>query len=192
MLTFTSTREAPLEHTKTGFRGVTANPNRTAAIMTTATPGPRYTSVAPGVRGAALAVLVLGVAAVVAAALLSTTAATLGAAIGVGMVLCFFGLGALAVNVVATHLPAAALVVAVLTYTLEVILLALVFVALTESGATDRDVDPVWLGLTVIAGTLVWTFAQIFGATRARLPIFDLRESQPQAGSSPGGGDPRT
>ena len=167
------------------------NSNRTAADMTTATPGTRATFVAPGVRGAALAVLAVGLLAVVAAAVFATKAAVLGALVGGGLVLFFFGFGAVTVNVVAAQLPSASLMVAVLTYTLEVTLLALVFVALTGSGATDKDVDATWLGLTAIAGTLTWTFAQIVGATRARQPIFDLPE--PGAGSSgaPGGGGDR-
>ena len=159
--------------------------------MTTATPGFRTTSVAPGVRGAALAVLVVGITATLAAAVFGTSAAVLGAAIGSALVLFFFGFGALTVNVVAGQLPAAALLVAVLTYPLEDVLLAVVFVALNGSGATEKDVDATWLGLTVIAGTLTWTFAQIVGATRARQPVFDL--PQPDGGSveEPGGGDAR-
>jgi len=158
--------------------------------MTTATPGFR-TSVAPGVRGAALAVLFVGIAATVAAAVFDTSAAVLGAGIGAALVLFFFGFGALTVNLVAGRLPSAALLVAVLTYTLEVVLLAVVFLALNGSGATDEDVDATWLGLTVIAGTLTWTFAQIVGATRARQPVFDLPQSDGRSVEEPGGGDPR-
>src|SRR5262245_53436755 len=113
--------------------------------MTTATPGFRTALVAPGVRGPALAVLVVGIAAVVAAALFSSKEAVLGAAIGTLLVLFFFGFGALTVNVVAGLFPAASLLVAVLTYTLEVVLLGLVFSALTSSGATEKDVDAKWL-----------------------------------------------
>jgi ATP synthase protein I len=159
--------------------------------MTTATPGFRTTSVAPGVRGAALAVLVVGLAATIAAAVFATSAAVLGAAIGAALVLFFFGFGALTVNFVAGRLPSAALLVAVLTYTLQVVLLAVVFVALTSSGATDNDVDPNWLGLTVIACTLTWIGAQIVGATRARIPAYDLPEDAPGSAGQPGGGDAR-
>lgn len=161
--------------------------------MTTAPNGRPTPVVAPGVRLAALASLAVGALAVVLALVVADAAAVRGAALGAAMVLVFFGFGSLTVNLVAGVMPAAALMVALLTYTLEVIALALVFVALQNSGALENDLDRTWLGLTVIAATLTWTTAQIVGAVRTRIPAYDLPPEAPAAqaaaGSHPGGGD---
>ena len=140
-----------------------------------------------------MAVVLVGAAATGAAALFADRPAVIGALIGAGLVLVSFGFGALTVNLVAARMPSASLVVAMLTYTLQVIVLAVVFVGLTSSGATDSDVDAGWLGLTAIAGTLTWTFAQIFGATRARQPLYSVdtpssRSQASNAGEVGGGG----
>ena len=95
----------------------------------------RPATVGGQVRSAALATLVLGVAAVVAGLLLSGPSAAAGAAVGFGMVLVFFGTGAVVVSAVASVSPVASLMVAMLTYTLEVVLVALVFVALERHAA---------------------------------------------------------
>ncbi len=151
--------------------------------MTTAAPRNRTTSLAPGVCGAALVVTLLGVIATAVAAATSGPSGAYGALIGAGMVLVFFGFGALTVNSVASILPAASLLVALLTYTLQVVLLGLVFLTLTGSGATESDIDRTWLGLTAIAASLTWILMQTVGAVRARQPLYDI----PLPGQSPGG-----
>lgn len=146
--------------------------------MTTAEPTPgtgrtsraRESAVLGPVAAGALAGLVLtGVAA-------STTgsAGAAGAAIGTVMVLTFFGFGAVVLGVVARVAPAASLLVALLTYTLQVVLVGVVFLALSSGGALDGPVDPRWLSAAVITGTLVWLGAQVTLAVRARQPIYDL------------------
>jgi ATP synthase protein I len=145
----------------------------------------RPATVGGQVRSAALATLVLGVASVVAGLLLSGPSAASGAAVGFGMVLVFFGTGAVVVNAVATVSPVASLMVAILTYTLEVVLVALVFAALDGSGALDGAVDRTWAGVAVIAATLVWLVSHIISATRSRMPLYDLPE-RPSAGPSDG------
>lgn len=79
---------------------------------------------------------------------------------------------ALAVALVARVLPAASLLVALLTYTLQVVLLALVFAALVGSGWAGGAVSPRWLGAAVVTAALVWTGAQLVLLTRLREPIY--------------------
>jgi len=124
--------------------------------------------------------LVLGVATIAAAALLSGSAAAAGAAVGAGMVLVFFGLGALTVNAVAAVSPGASLMVALLTYVLQVLAVGVVFLVLDASGALDSRVDAEWLAGTVIAATLCWITAQVVAATRSRQPLYDLPAPRPQ------------
>jgi ATP synthase protein I len=106
-----------------------------------------------------------------------TTAAlgpqALGALVGLLMVAGFFGMGALTMSVVARLAPGASLLVALLTYTLQVLLLGVVFVALTGSGATEERLDPRWLGGTVVAATLTWTVVLVVGEIRGRHPVYD-------------------
>ena len=140
---------------------------------------PRLVLVGSEVRAALLVSFVLGLVTVVVAALTSGSASAAGATIGALMVLGFFGLGSAAVSAVAAVSPSVSMLVALLTYTLEVVLLALVFVVLNRSGALDSTVDRTWLGLTVIGGTLVWLVGQTVAATRSRQPIYDLPEPAP-------------
>jgi ATP synthase protein I len=107
-----------------------------------------------------------------------TTAAlgpqALGALSGVVMVVAFFGFGSLTMSVVAKVAPKASLLLALLTYTLQVLVLGLVFMALTDSGATETTLDPRWLGGTVVAATLAWTTWLVVREVRTRRPVYDV------------------
>ena len=71
----------------------------------------------------------------------------------------FFTFGAFSVNLVATVAPRASMMFALMTYTLQVLLLAVVLVAVSRSDLAPDTLDLRWLGGTVIAGTLVWMAA---------------------------------
>lgn len=118
-----------------------------------------------------------GLVTVTIAALAAGSAAALGAVVGFLLVLGFFGLGAALVNAVASVSPTASLLVALLTYTLEVVALGAVFVALRRSGALAETVDPGWVGSVVIAATLLWLVAQTIAEARSRQPIYDEEAS---------------
>lgn len=112
----------------------------------------------------------LAVTLVVAA--LSTGAAVLwgdrpqvnGALVGAAMVAGFFLFGTLSTSLAAAYAPRLALFVALLTYTLQVVLLGLVLVVLTGSDAASRSIDVRWLAAVVIAGTLAWMVALVVHA----------------------------
>jgi ATP synthase protein I len=125
---------------------------------------------------AAMASMGLGVVAVVAGSLVEGAPTAYGAAIGALIVLGVFGFGSFVVNTVAALMPTAALLVALLTYTLQVVAMGLVFVALSGSGLLGDTLDREWLAGTVIAGTLVWVVCQIVLTMRARIAIYDLPE----------------
>lgn len=101
-------------------------------------------------------------------------AAARGAAVAVAIVLVVFGLGAVAVDYVARVLPSAALMIAMTTYALQVVLMALVFVSLERSDLLDSELDRDWLGATLIIVAFTWMTAQILTTTRARIPVYDL------------------
>ena len=128
---------------------------------------------------AAVAALVAGALVVAIGAIAGGAPAAYGALAGTFIVVGVFGFGAFTVNLVARVLPAAALLVAMLTYTLQVVLMAVIFLALTRSGLLEDALDRQWLAAAVITGTLVWLIAQIISTMRARIPAFDL---PPEAG----------
>ena len=131
--------------------------------------------------GAALGTLVLGLLATLLGAVVSGTSAAAGAGVGALLAVGVFAFGSFVVNAVAGVLPSAALMVAVLTYALQVLLMGLVFVAISGSGLLESTLDRRWLGGTIIAGTLVWITAQVFLATRRRIVAFDLGSTGPGA-----------
>jgi ATP synthase protein I len=139
----------------------------------------------PGVRvllGSASAALVISLVLTLAGLVVGGRAAAYGVLVGAGLVLLVFGLGAFAVDAVATVLPAASLLVALLTYTLQVVLMGLVFWGLAGSGALGRTLDAQWLAGGVIAVTLVWIAVQIRLTTRQRILAYDLGLVTPTGG----------
>ena len=147
----------------------------------TSAPSHRTTTVGSVIRAASLVTFGAGAAAVLLAALLAGSSAALGAGIGALLVCVLFATGTLVLNVVAGIAPAASLLVAMLTYTLKVVLIGLVFLALSRSGALEDAVDARWLGGTVIACTLVWSTSQIVATMRARIPVYDEPRSGREA-----------
>jgi ATP synthase protein I len=141
------------------------------------------------VRLPLLVTLAVTVVAAVAGLVVDGGPGLLGAVIGGAMVALFFSLGAVVLGVVARLAPTASLLVALLTYTLKVALLALVLVGLSRSGALDSDVDAQWLGGTVVAATVGWLAAHLRTSLTARVPVFDLppdaADDRPE-GSVPG------
>lgn len=137
--------------------------------------------------GAAAAALVVGLATVLVGALAGGTAAAFGALAGTLLVVAVFALGAGAVHLVAGVLPAASLLVALLTYTLQVVAMALVFAALSGSGLLDSVLHRAWLAGAVIGGTVAWLVAQVVLTSRLRIPAYDLPgkapSGRPEAGA---------
>lgn len=164
---------------------MTTAPHRPESARPPAEPcaGSRSTPSALGAEllGPGTATALVGLAGAALGALVGGAPAATGAGLGAAMVLVVFSFGAVTVGLVAMVAPAVSLVVALLTYTLQVVLVAVVYLALSRGGALDGPVDARWLSGAVIAGTLVWTTAQIVVTTRSRRPIYDLPEQGPEA-----------
>jgi ATP synthase protein I len=123
----------------------------------------------------------VGLVLVALGAVLTGPSGAVGALIGTGLVASVFAFGAVAVGLVALVAPAASLLVALLTYTLQVVLVGLVYVGLSSGGALDGPVDARWLSAAVIACTLAWTTTQIAVTLRARQPVYDLPSHESEA-----------
>ncbi|WP_296601326.1 hypothetical protein [Nocardioides sp.] len=136
----------------------------------------------PGSRvllGATAGSLAAGLALAVVGALVAGSSASFGALVGTALVVLVFAGGSFAVNEVARILPAASLLIALLTYTLQVVVMAVFFAALSRSGALDDTLDRAWLAGAVIAGTAGWITLQVVLATRVRIPVYELRPAGP-------------
>jgi hypothetical protein len=105
-----------------------------------------------------------------------------GAAVGGVLTLAVFVLGIGLVNLAARVLPAASLLVALLTYTLQLLVLALAVVALERSGVAGDDLSRGWFAASVIAVTVLWLVGQVVAATKQRIAAFD-----PAPSDHPGG-----
>lgn len=158
--------------------------------MTTART-PRGSGSTPGVAGrvvrrALLATLSTTAVLAVLAGVLSDSSAVAGVLVGAALVCGFFGLGAVVLIWVTKVSPAASLLVGLMTYTLQVVGLALVFAGLESSGRLESGIDGRWLGGTVIVGTVVWLAIQVTLSMRGRQPYFDLPSEQgPSEGPAP-------
>ena len=118
----------------------------------------------PGVGRALVVTLVV---AVLAAGLALVTAGgpqLAGALAGAGLVAGFFVFGMVNTALATAFAPRVALLVALVTYTLQVVVLGLVLVAVSRSGLTPDRLDARWLAGTVIVGALGWTLALVLDA----------------------------
>lgn len=142
----------------------------------TSVPTPRVPVVPPlGALLVALATTVATAAAVTAlAAVLAGPEEARAAAVGGGVVVGFFVLGAFFLHFAAGIMPAASLALALLTYSLQVLALLALFVAASRAGWPATDAARGWFAGAVIAGTVAWTIGHITAAVRSRQPLYDL------------------
>jgi ATP synthase protein I len=92
-----------------------------------------------------------------------------GALLGVGLVIVFFGIDALALSWAARHSPQAMMVTAISAYLVKI--LALLFLVAKYSGTTAFNGK--LFGFTVIACVLVWTTAQVLVSARLKVPYVE-------------------
>ncbi len=108
--------------------------------------------------------------------------ALVGALVGAGLVAMVLASGTAVVDLVSQLVPGLSLIVAMLTYTLEVAFLALVLVALRGADDVEQTLSPQYFAGAVIAGALAWTVVQVGMAMCARIPVYDLAARLPGQG----------
>ena len=121
-----------------------------------------------------LGALAAGTVVSMAGLLVDGRAGVLAGVIGTVVVVVVLFSGALVVTVVAELMPSASLMVALMTYALQMALLALVLIPLSDTAWAADNLAAGWLAAAVVTGALVWTVAQVLLATRARIPVYDL------------------
>ncbi|WP_436698482.1 hypothetical protein [Nocardioides sp. BYT-33-1] len=133
---------------------------------------------------AAVAATAAAVLLVVVAAFAGGGSAALGAAVGGAVAVGVFAFGSFAVELVSRLMPAASLLFAMVTYTFQVVAMALVFVAVNRSGLLDDELERNWLGGAIILGAFVWMAVQVRLATTARIPAFESPPTTPSEGGA--------
>lgn len=131
----------------------------------------------PGLRvlGRALSVAAAaGVVTSVTGLLAAGQAAGSGAVAGAVVTLAVLAFGTVSVHVVSSAMPSASLLVALLTYALQLLLMTVVLSALRQSQAWGSTLAPGWLASGVVAVTLAWGAGQVWHSSRARIPAYDL------------------
>ncbi len=116
------------------------------------------------------AAVVLGLVALLADGLPAAYAGLFGAV----LVLVLFIWGAFVVDVVATVLPSATVLAALVTYGAQIATTAVALI-LVDRRELFLDERP-WLAAGVVVGVLAWVSAQIVLTVRRRIPIYDLPE----------------
>jgi len=108
--------------------------------------------------------------------------ALLGALVGTATVLLVLSFGCATLAVVARVLPAATLLVALVTYLAQAALMLLVFVRISEVDVFSDGPGRTWLALGLVAATLAWMTAQLVLTLRARQPYFDAASDRQPGG----------
>lgn len=151
--------------------------------MTTATPTAERKARPYGVAALGVAVLagcLAGLVVAAVAAYVDGSPGLVGALTGAGVTLLVLATGFAGVDLVAGIMPAFSLVVALLTYTLQVVALAALLVVLRGADDIEQTLTPAWFAGGVITVAMAWTVCLLVHATRARIPVYDL----PSAASS--------
>lgn len=136
--------------------------------------------------GSALVALGGGLATVVIALLVAGSDQVRGALVGTALVVTVLAVGAFVVHLVAGMLPTASLLVALLTYTLQLVVLAVALVLVERSEAATDALDREWLAAAVIAATAAWLVGQIWFTARARIPVYELARCPGPGGEEAG------
>jgi ATP synthase protein I len=106
---------------------------------------------------------------VVLSAIIGGSKGLVGALLGVGVVILFFGISAFAMTRAARHSPQVMMVTAITTYLVKI--LVLLFLVARYSGTTAFNGK--LFGFTVIACVIVWTTSQALIAARLKVPYVE-------------------
>lgn len=137
----------------------------------------------PGMRvlgGATVAGLAVSTVVTLLAAVTSGGAAVGGAAVGGFALTLVMAYGTFVVHVAAKAVPHLSLLVAIMTYALQIASMIAFFLVLDRVGAMGESVDGTWMVAGVVVASLTWSTVQIWLSAKARIPLYDL----PLAGSS--------
>lgn len=134
-------------------------------------------------RGAAVPAGVVGLLVTAVSGVLAGGKGAMGALFGALLVAAFFSVGHVVIAWASRTSPVAMMGVAVLTYTVKVLLLGLVLVTFEDTRAFDRRA----FAAAIAVCTLVWVVAQVRAFSRQRLLYVEPSDSTAPVGGSAGG-----
>ncbi|MBC7632470.1 hypothetical protein [Aeromicrobium sp.] len=102
-----------------------------------------------------------------------------GALVGGVMVCVFFASSPIVLGPISKVSPHLSLAVAMTFFLTKIIALVALMTVLLDPEGLGRHLDRKALGVTVIVTTLAWTFLRVLASTRERVPLYDLRDTQP-------------
>lgn len=137
---------------------------------------------ATALLGAATACALLVALLATVGALAADRAAAVGALAGGGLALVVFAFGTSVVHVVSELMPSMSLMLALLTYALQLMAMAMALVALETSGVAGDQLSRGWFTTGVILITLMWMTAQVWLFTKLRIPLYDLSRAYAPGG----------
>ncbi len=146
---------------------------RTAAAMTTESQQDTRRGVSP-LLGAAAAGAVVTVLLALVGWFGAQSAGLWGALAGGSLALVVLLASTTVVDVVAGVMPGASLLIALLTFFLQILLLVAVAISLQDSSLLDGQVSRGWFAGALMGVTLAWLPAHAWLYTRLRIPAYDL------------------
>ncbi len=129
--------------------------------------------------------LLIGLMLALVGAVVSGQSAFAGALTGALAVLGVFTFGTFTLNLVARVMPGLSLIFALLTYSLQVLLVGVFLLALDRAGALGDELSRSWTAAGIVGVTLAWTFGQILFVVKARIPLYELDENLSETTSNP-------
>jgi ATP synthase protein I len=120
-------------------------------------------------RRSALATAPAAAAMVALSAIIGGGKGLVGALLGVGLVIVFFGISSFAMSRAARHSPQVMMVTAIVTYLVKIVVL--LFFVVKYSGTTAFNGK--LFGFTVIACVIVWSAAQVLVSARLKVPYVE-------------------
>jgi ATP synthase protein I len=133
--------------------------------------------------GSAIPTVIAGVVAVAVAGWLRGPDGVIGAVLGVGLVIGFFGLSLLVMKWTAHSDPMNALGGALLSYVVKILALALILVVFRDTSLFDVQA----FGLTILACAVVWLIAEMRAFLSAQFALASSPAQAPGADSDEGG-----
>lgn len=121
--------------------------------------------------------IAFGVAVVVGSWFVRDLPGLWGALLGTLMVVLFFGSTKFVLGPIVAMSPAMSQALALLFFLTKAAALAAVLVVLRKSESSAEVLDFSCLAAALIGGSLVWILAQTIDHTRARIPTYDLPQS---------------
>lgn len=124
-------------------------------------------------RFAVVPAAVVALVCVIVSALVAGAPGLAGSLAGAGLVLAFFLVGLVALNVVRQANPSLLMLVGLLTYGVQVVGLLAVFAAVRGDEDIEETMSTSTLGVTVIVCTLAFSIGQVVAARKQRTPLYD-------------------